>query len=230
MNFTVLVPWVAPKFVPVIVTDVPTAPDVGTRLVIDGGIADTTVKLTPLLKIPLKVSMTMFPVVAPDGTVTVKLFCQLLVTVAGNPLKKTVPAMFRKSVPVTLIEAPTWPELGVTLVMTGAGNQIPLLAIPPTVTTTLPSPAPEGRVVTIDVLLQLVTDAVTPLNLTVLVPWVEPKLLPVTVTEVPVAPVTGERLVITGAELLTVKFTPLLVWPPTVTSTFPVLAPFGTLN
>jgi hypothetical protein len=36
LNFTVLVPCVAPKFVPVIVTDAPTAPLVGDKLVILG--------------------------------------------------------------------------------------------------------------------------------------------------------------------------------------------------
>ena len=36
LNVTVLVPCVAPKFVPVIVTEVPTAPDVGFRLVMLG--------------------------------------------------------------------------------------------------------------------------------------------------------------------------------------------------
>ena len=38
LNLTVLVNCVAPKFVPVIVTDVPTGPDVGASCVIDGGI------------------------------------------------------------------------------------------------------------------------------------------------------------------------------------------------
>jgi hypothetical protein len=37
LNFAVLVPCVAPKFVPLIVTDVPTTPDVGFELVILGG-------------------------------------------------------------------------------------------------------------------------------------------------------------------------------------------------
>jgi hypothetical protein len=37
LNFTVLVPCVAPKFAPLIVTDVPTAPDVGFKLVMLGG-------------------------------------------------------------------------------------------------------------------------------------------------------------------------------------------------
>lgn len=36
LNVTALVPCVVPKFIPVIVTDVPTAPDVGVRLVMLG--------------------------------------------------------------------------------------------------------------------------------------------------------------------------------------------------
>jgi len=46
-NSTALVPCVAPKFAPAIVTAVPTSPDVGLRLVMLGGI--TTVKFTALL-------------------------------------------------------------------------------------------------------------------------------------------------------------------------------------
>jgi hypothetical protein len=45
LNVTVLVPCVVPKLVPVIVTDLPTAPEFGVRLVMLG----ETVKLTPLL-------------------------------------------------------------------------------------------------------------------------------------------------------------------------------------
>jgi hypothetical protein len=51
LNCTVLEPCVDPKFVPVIVTDAPTAPDVGDRLVMLG--ADTTVNDDPLLFTPL---------------------------------------------------------------------------------------------------------------------------------------------------------------------------------
>ena len=36
MKATVLAPWVDPKFVPVIVTDAPTAPDVGDKPVMVG--------------------------------------------------------------------------------------------------------------------------------------------------------------------------------------------------
>ena len=48
LNSTVLLPCVAPKFAPAIVTDVPTNPDVGDKLVMLGA-GTVTVKLTPLL-------------------------------------------------------------------------------------------------------------------------------------------------------------------------------------
>jgi hypothetical protein len=75
----------------------------------------------------------------------------------------------------------------------------PLLAWPDTVTITFPVIVPLG---TVDVMLdgpQAVTEAVVPLNCTVLVPWVDPKFVPVIVTEAPTAPELGERLVIVGA-------------------------------
>ena len=73
-------------------------------------------------------------------------------------------------------------------------NETPLLAVPPTVTTTFPVVAPLGTGAKIEVALQLVGVAVVPLNLTVLDPCVEPKAVPLIVTEVPTAPVVGDRL------------------------------------
>jgi hypothetical protein len=107
-------------------------------------------------------------------------------------------------------------------------NQLPLLGTPLTVTTTLPVVAPGGTGTAIDVALQLVGVALVPLNATELVPWVEPKFFPVIVTDVPAGPDGGDRLVMTGPEVFTVKDTPLLACPPTVTTTFPVVAPLGT--
>jgi hypothetical protein len=106
----------------------------------------------------------------------------------------------------------------------------PLLATPPTVTTTLPVVAPDGTDVTMLAAPQLVTVAVVPLKVTVLVPCEDPKLVPVMVTAVPAGPEVVDRLVIVGAgaEPVTVKVTPLLATPPTVTTTFPVVAPAGT--
>jgi len=70
--------------------------------------------------------------------------------------------------------------------------------------------------------------AVVPLNLTVLGPWVAPKLVPLIVTATPAAPEVGDKLVMLGAAT-TVKLLPLEATPLTVTTTFPVVAPVGTV-
>jgi hypothetical protein len=87
----------------------------------------------------------------------------------------------------------------------------PLLPNPPTVTTTGPVAAPLGTGATMLVLLQNVGVVATPLNVTVLVPWDAPKLVPVIVTGVP----TGPKFVLVLLLTLlmvgdTVKLTPLL--------------------
>ena len=75
--------------------------------------------------------------------------------------------------PVIVTDAPTAPVVGERLLMLGAATTVkldPLLALLPTVTTTLPVVAPVGTVATIEVALQLVIEvAVVVLNLTVLV-------------------------------------------------------------
>jgi len=88
--------------------------------------------------------------------------------------------------------------------------------------------APVGTVATIFVADHDVIEvAGVPLNVMVLVPWVDPKLKPFTVTEVPTLPEGGLMLVMPGPEPTT-KMTPLLDSPPTVTITGPVVAPLGT--
>jgi hypothetical protein len=64
----------------------------------------------------------------------------------------------------------------------------PLLATPPTVTTTFPVVAPLGTVTVMPVALQLVGVPAVPLNVTVLVPCVAPKFVPVIITGVPTGP------------------------------------------
>jgi hypothetical protein len=127
---------------------------------------------------------------------------------------------------------PTAPDVGFRLVMLGPGvvtvKVTPLLAIPPTVTTTFPVVAPEGTGTAMLVALQLEGVAAVPLNDTVLVPCEAPKFPPVIVTEVATGPVVGFRLVMLGAGVVIVNATPLLATPPTVTTTFPVVAPAGT--
>jgi hypothetical protein len=104
----------------------------------------------------------------------------------------------------------------------------PLLAAPLTVTNTFPVVAPAGTGATMLVALQLVGIAVVPLNFSVFVPCVAPKFVPVIVTAVPTSPDAGFKLVMLGVGTVTVKLTPLLATPPTVTTTLPVVAPAGT--
>ena len=106
-------------------------------------------------------------------------------------------------------------------------NGKPLLAWPPTVTTTFPVVAPAGTGTTMLVADQLVGVALVALKLTVLVPFVAPKLVPAMVTDVPTQPIAGVREVNAGGTV-NVNVKPLLARPPTVTTTFPVVAPAGT--
>jgi len=122
-----------------------------------------------------------------------------LVTVPVVPLNFTVPWVDPNVVPAIVTEAPTAPTVGERLVMFGTTVKLtPLLALLETVTITLPVVAPAGTVATILVSLQLVALALVPLNLTVLVPWVEPKFDPLIVTETPTAPESGDRLEMVG--------------------------------
>src|SRR5712691_3554212 len=75
----------------------------------------------------------------------------------------------------------------------------PLLATPPTVTTTLPVVAPVGTGAVMLAALHADGAVVVPLKVTVLVPWEVPKFAPVIVIEVPTAPEVGLRLVMEGA-------------------------------
>jgi hypothetical protein len=160
---------------------------------------------------------------------------QLLAKPALVPLNVTVllPWADPKLLPAIVTAEPTAPEAGTRLVIVGVRitvKLIPLLATPPTVTTTLPVVAPPGTFTVMLVAVQLVAvPALVPLNVTVLLPCADPKLLPAIVTGVPTAAEAGVRLVIEGVGI-TVKITPLLATPPTVTTTMPVVAPAGTFT
>jgi hypothetical protein len=158
---------VVPKFVPVIVTEVPTTPEVTDSEVIEG--AGTTVKLIPLLDTPPHAVTTTFPVVAPDGTGTAMLEALQLVAVAVIPLNFTVPVpcVEPKFAPAMMTSAPTAPVVGERLEMLGAGTTVKvtvLLATLLTDTLKLPVVAPLGTGTTMLVALQLVGVAVVPLN------------------------------------------------------------------
>jgi hypothetical protein len=200
LKVTVLEPFVAPKFVPAIVTAVPTVPEVGLSEVIDGGMV--TVNVTLLLARPPTVTTT-GPLAAPVGTGTAMLVALQLVGVASVPLKVTVlePFVAPKFVPAIVTAVPTEPEVGFSKVIDGGTvtmNVTPLPARPPTVTTTGPLVAPLGTGATILVALQLVGVAAVPLKVSV--PGVVPKFVPAIVTAVPIGPEAGVRLVMLGAD------------------------------
>jgi len=228
LNKTLLLPWVAPKLDPLIVTDVPTGPTEGLKFVMFG--EGVTVKLTPLLVKPPAVTTTL-PVVAPVGTLLTILVSPQFVATTGMVLKEIElnPLVAPKLDPFIVNGVPTGPDEGFKLVMTGKtvnGTKL-LLATPPTVTTTLPDTVPAGTGATMLVALQPVGVASVPLNVIVLVPCVAPKFVPVIVTGVPTCPARGAMLAIVGA---TVNDTLLLATPPTVTTTLPVAAPVGTVE
>jgi hypothetical protein len=105
-------------------------------------------------------------------------------------------------VPLIVTAVATGPLDGERLVSVAVGETVKgsaLLARPPTVTTTLPVVAPAGTGTTMLLADQFVGVAAVPLNVTVLLPFVEPKLLPLIVTAVATAPLDGERLVSVGA-------------------------------
>ena len=150
----------------------------------------------------------------PERDHVTPLFCVSFCTVAIKPCAPPVPTVAVVGEMLT--------EMTFTMKAT------PLLATPPTVTTTFPLVAPLGTGTTMPLLLQLVGVASVPLNVTVLVPCVSPKFIPLIVTDVPTSPDVADKPTMLGAGPVTVKFTPLLAAPATVTMTFPVTAPFGT--
>jgi len=127
-----------------------------------------------------------------------------------------------------LTDVPTEPEVGERLVIPGVTVKEAVPLTPFTITFTVAFVGLVGAIgtgATIDVSLQLLGVAAVPLNVTVLVPCVDPKFVPVMVTDVPFGPEPGDTLLMVGA---TLKETPLLATPPTVTTTLPVVAPLGT--
>src|SRR5450432_902952 len=173
LNLTVLDPCVEPKFAPVIVTDEPTAPDVGDRLVRLG--VGSTVNAEPGLDEPLAVTTTL-PVVAPEGTGTTIDVALQLPGIAVVPLNVTelVPCVVPKFVPVIVTDEPTGPDVGDKLEILGGSTTVkldPLLLTPLALTTTLPVVAPVGTGATIVVAFHdVIGEAAVPLNVKVPVP------------------------------------------------------------
>src|SRR5436190_6203495 len=209
LNATVLVPFVAPKLAPVIVTAVPTGPDVGLSVVIAGG--TVTVKLTPLLARP-PTATTTGPLVAPLGTGATMLVSLQLVGVASVPLNAIVlvPFVAPKFAPAIVTALPTGPDVGLSVVIAGGTVTVkltPLLARPPTATTTGPLVAPVGTGTVMLVSLQLVGVASVPLNAIVLVPFVALEFAPAIVVALRTGPGVGLGVVVASGTVK-VELTP----------------------
>jgi hypothetical protein len=108
------------RLVPVIVTDVPTGPDVGLNPLIAGG-GGVTVKLEPLVAVPPGVVTEIGPLLAPTGTVAAIWPDELTVNDAPVPLKETAVAPFRL-LPLIVIDVPTTPAVGLKPVIVGPGR------------------------------------------------------------------------------------------------------------
>jgi hypothetical protein len=144
------------KFVPLIVTLVPTGPLAGVKLVIAGAGADPTVNALALVATPPGVVTLSVPVVAPAGTVAWIAVAEVTVKeVALTPLNATAVAPL-KFVPLIVTLVPTGPLVGEKLDIVGGGgttvNALALLAVPAGVDTlNVPVVAPAGTVAWIDV-------------------------------------------------------------------------------
>src|SRR5438876_9173551 len=103
----------------------------------------------------------------------------------------------------------------------------PLLATPPMVTTTLPVLAPPAIFTTIIATTHLYAVSLHDALPILLVPCVAPKLTPVIVTDVPRTPDVGLDRVRLGGGTVHATLTPALATPPTMKTTFPVVAPLG---
>lgn len=113
------------KFVPVIVTVVPIAPEAGVKEVIVGGITEPITKSIALTTVMQFVVTDTLPVVVPVGTVVVRVVAVLAVTVAVLSLKNLttlLAGMALKLVPVIVTLVPMGPTDGVKPVMVGAGT------------------------------------------------------------------------------------------------------------
>ena len=157
------------------------------------------VNVTPLLERVPTVTVT-FPVLAPDGTLALMLVFVQFVTEAWREPNFTVPEP-PKFAPVMVTGVPTGPATGDRLEIEGVGTKVkfrPLLATPPTVTTTFPEEALAGTATAMLESLQLDATAATPLNVTALCHWLTPKWLPAIVIVLPAEPELGLRLLRLG--------------------------------
>jgi hypothetical protein len=214
------------KLLPLMVMVAPSAPLEGVKPEIAG--VGNTRKLDPLLIVIPFTLIEIGPVFAPTGTVVAILDVVPEVTVAVVPLKVT-PCMVLKFVPEMVTAVLTAPLMGLNPVMVGVGNTVKIdpevMVTPFTVMDIAPVVAPAGTAVVIVVVVNELTDAVTPLKDTV---GVVLKFVPVMVTIAPSAPLVGLKPLTVGVDRITKLLVLKMVTPLTVTEIFPEVAPGGT--
>jgi hypothetical protein len=117
LNATALAPV---KFVPVIVTVVPGAPETGENEVIVG-VPPVTANELELVALPDGVVTVSAPVVAPEGTAVWICVAEMTLNTAAVPLNAT-PVAPVNAVPVIVTVVPGVPEVGVNELIVGAGG------------------------------------------------------------------------------------------------------------
>jgi len=216
-----LLAGVALKFVPVMVTDVPTGPLAGVKFVMVGELAAANVNPTRVAVPPGVVTLTLPEV--PDATTAVMLVAETTLNeVAAVPPKLTAVAPV-KLVPVMVTVAPIAALIGLNDATVGAVG-VPMnvnparVAVPPgVVTLTLPEVPAATTAVMLVAETTLNDVAAVPPKLTAVAPV---KLVPVIVTVAPIAALVGVKEVIVGAGT-NVNPTRVAMPPGVVTLTLP---------
>jgi hypothetical protein len=199
LNSTTLLSGVVLKLAPEITTVAPTDAARGAIPEIRG--VGKTVKDEALVMVTPLVVTLIGPVVAPAGTVVVRLEDVAAVTVANVPLNRTTlfEGVVLKLVPEIVTVALKEPLVGVKVVMVGEGNTVKFDAlvivtpVPLTLTEIGPEVAPAGTDVVRLVDVAAVTVASVPLKRTTLLAGIVLKFVPVITTEALTAPLPGEN-------------------------------------
>jgi hypothetical protein len=160
-------------------------------------------KSAALVTVPPGVVSLIFPEPTALGTVAVRLVGVAAGTVAKRKVLNWTLSLVgagSKFVPVMVMDVPMGPMVGLRLVMVGAPlfadtTKLVLLVADPAGAVTLIGPvvAPVGTLVTMEVTVDEVTVAVTPLNVTVFWLGVALKPVPVSVTTVLTEPLPGVK-------------------------------------
>src|SRR2546427_10803030 len=188
LNATAVVPM---RFVPLMVTAVPTGPLAGERLAMVGGLS--TVNVFALVAVPPGVVTLSGPVAAPAGTAVWIALSEETVKLALTPLNATAVAPL-KLLPLMVTLAPTGPLVGVKLEIAGAFTTVnppELVAVPPRVATLMvPDEAPAGTVAWMALAEVTVKFALAPLKATADAPG---KFTPLRTPLVPTGPRGGGK-------------------------------------